>query len=100
MHIQIRAQFAAIGAPIIGDAMYMPAAAAELPNPAINPFGRWIRQHGSNVANEEAIEAWIAAHGKEPNLAIGLKASHISWGDGKFSYEAGAPWWREESDDI
>ncbi|KAJ4776229.1 Pseudouridine synthase family protein [Rhynchospora pubera] len=95
---QIRAQFAAIGAPLVGDAMYMPAAAAEMANPDINPFGRCRRQHGGSLANDETIEAWIAAHGKEPKLGIGLKASHISWGDGcdgKFSYEAGAPWWRQ-----
>ena len=80
--------------------MYMPAAAAELANPAINPFGRWRGLHDGGVADDEAIKAWIATHGKEPNLAIGLKASHISWGDGEFSYEAGAPWWRQESDSV
>ena len=45
----------------------------------------------------EVVEEWISSHGKEPGAAIGLQASHISWDDGKHSYEAGTPWWRQRT---
>ncbi|WOL00554.1 hypothetical protein Cni_G09267 [Canna indica] len=89
---QIRAQFAAIGAPIMGDSMYIPSVMAKMANPSFNPQ-RWM-EHTSEDDKMAAIENWIAQHGKEPNAAIGLQASHISWHDGKCSYKAGNPWWR------
>ncbi|XP_072976476.1 RNA pseudouridine synthase 6, chloroplastic isoform X1 [Typha angustifolia] len=93
---QVRAQLAAIGSPIVGDSMYMPAALAEMNNLGINPFGRERKNFTSDDERISATEAWISQHGKEPNTAIGLQASHISWHDGKCSYEAGVPWWRQE----
>ncbi|MQL73729.1 hypothetical protein Taro_006089 [Colocasia esculenta] len=91
--IRVRAQFAAIGAPIVGDSMYMPAAVSEMENPHINPFGK-----NKNYLNEDdrtnAAMEWIAKHGKEPSAAIGLQAFQISWDDGNFTYNAGPPWWR------
>ncbi|XP_073104636.1 RNA pseudouridine synthase 6, chloroplastic isoform X2 [Elaeis guineensis] len=91
---QVRAQLAAIGAPIVGDSMYMPAAVAEMCNPQINPFGRNRKQFTSEDGRMLAIEEWIAQHGKEPSAAIGLQAFHVSWNGGNCSYEAGAPWWQ------
>ncbi|KAJ3683797.1 hypothetical protein LUZ60_014024 [Juncus effusus] len=104
---QVRAQFAAIGAPIVGDAMYTPASIAEINNPSINPFNKNnkeikhnedtnIDDKNNKSYNDEEIEAWIGQHGNEPNLAIGLQASKISWDDGNSVYEAGLPWWRQE----
>lgn len=95
--VQVRAQLAAIGAPIVGDSMYMPAALAEMANPGINPFGRGRKDYTSEDKRIAVTEAWIAQHGKEPNAAIGLQASHISWDDGECSYKAGVPWWRRET---
>lgn len=92
--IQIRAQFAAIGAPIVGDSMYIPSVMAKTANPSINPFDRKWKEYATEDEKMAAIEQWIAQHGKEPYAAIGLQASHISWDDGNCSYEAGAPWWR------
>ncbi|KAJ8619925.1 hypothetical protein MRB53_028454 [Persea americana] len=91
---QVRAQLAACGAPVVGDSMYMPAVIAEKVNPSINPFGRFKNQYTSDDDRSSAIEEWIACHGKEPNIAIGLQACQISWDDGECFYEAGAPWWR------
>lgn len=96
MTLQIRAQLAFCGAPIVGDSMYMPASLAELTNPGVNPFGK----HQENYAIDDdadktnAIENWIAQHGKEPTIAIGLQACHISWDEGQHFYLAGCPWWR------
>jgi len=96
---QIRAQLAAIGTPIIGDSAYMTAAMAAMANPSINPFGRERLSYNSEEEKEAAIEAWIAAHGKEPKSVIGLQASEISWDyEGEHhSYKAGVPWWRQDS---
>ncbi|XP_077243554.1 pseudouridine synthase family protein [Tasmannia lanceolata] len=91
---QIRTQLAAYGAPIVGDAMYMPAVIAEMVNPGTNPFGEYGEQYNSEVDRTRAVENWIAKHGKEPNVAIGLQACQISWDDGRCFYEAGTPWWR------
>jgi hypothetical protein len=97
--LQIRAQLAAIGTPIIGDSAYMTAAMAAMANPSINPFGREKLSYNSEEEKEAAIEAWIAAHGKEPKSVIGLQASEISWDyEGEHhSYKAGVPWWRQDS---
>lgn len=66
-------------------------------NPHVNPFGKTRRQYITEEDKGEAVEGWVSCHGKEPNAAIGLQASHISWDDGKCSYEAGTPWWRQET---
>lgn len=92
---QVRAQLAAIGAPIVGDSMYMPSTLATISNPCINPFGKQRKKFLSDDERKASLVEWISCHGKEPNSAIGLQASQISWNDGNYSYEAGAPWWRE-----
>ncbi|XP_051133663.1 RNA pseudouridine synthase 6, chloroplastic [Andrographis paniculata] len=93
---QIRVQLAACGAPLVGDTMYMPAAIAESGNSGVNPFGKNKKEFSTDCAKAVAVEEWIAQHGKEPSIAIGLQASHISWDDnGHHSFEAGSPWWRE-----
>lgn len=96
--LQIRAQLAAIGTPIIGDSAYMTAAMAAKDNPSINPFGRERLDYNSDEERQAAVEAWIAAHGKEPKSIIGLQASEISWDhEGEHhSYKAGVPWWRQD----
>lgn len=91
---QVRAQFADIGAPLIGDSMYIPAVVAEMANPEINPLRQGKGQFKNDDDWEIALEDWIAQHGKEPSVAIGLQASQISWND--VCYEAGAPWWRRD----
>ncbi|KAM0937094.1 hypothetical protein DsansV1_C26g0195541 [Dioscorea sansibarensis] len=94
---QVRAQLAAIGAPLVGDSMYMPAAISEKANPRINPFGKYKMEYMSHEDKMAAVEEWISQYGKEPSVAIGLQASQISWDTGKCSYEAGTPWWRHET---
>ncbi|OVA11109.1 Pseudouridine synthase [Macleaya cordata] len=91
---QVRAQLAACGAPIVGDSMYMPAVLAEAANPGLNPLGAHGKQCDSEDDKTKAVEEWIAQHGKEPRVAIGLQACQISWDDGEHFYEAGSPWWR------
>lgn len=91
---QIRAQFAACGAPIVGDSMYMPASLAEIASRGVNPLGINKRDYASEDDKIIAIENWIALHGKEPTVAIGLQAYQISWDDGEHIYNAGSPWWR------
>ncbi|KAF7840650.1 RNA pseudouridine synthase 6, chloroplastic [Senna tora] len=93
---QIRAQFAACKAPLIGDSMYMPVSLAEIANPGLNPFGKYKKDFSSESEKEMAILNWIAQHGKEPSVAIGLQACEISWDDGEHFYKAGSPWWRWE----
>ncbi|RDX60332.1 RNA pseudouridine synthase 6, chloroplastic, partial [Mucuna pruriens] len=90
---QIRAQFAACRAPLIGDSMYMPAAIADMSNPGLNPFGKYEKDFSSESEKETAVINWIAQHGKEPSVAIGLQACQISWDDEQHFYEAGSPWW-------
>ncbi|KAG0478138.1 hypothetical protein HPP92_012857 [Vanilla planifolia] len=92
---QVRAQLAAIGAPIVGDSMYMPAALASVSCPLINPFAKQRKEYSSDGDKVAAMEEWLACHGKEPNSAIGLQASEISWNEGSCSYHAGIPWWRQ-----
>ncbi|KAG8365410.1 hypothetical protein BUALT_Bualt18G0102000 [Buddleja alternifolia] len=91
---QIRAQLAACGAPLVGDSMYMPAAVAEAKSPGLDPFGKSKKEYACDDVKALAVEEWIARHGKEPTVAIGLQACHISWDEGEHSYEAGSPWWR------
>jgi hypothetical protein len=91
--LQIRAQFAACKAPIIGDSMYMPATIAEMINPGLNPYGKYKKDFDSESEEETAVINWIAQHGKEPSVAIGLQACQISWDDDEHFYRAGSPWW-------
>ncbi|XP_027087742.1 RNA pseudouridine synthase 6, chloroplastic [Coffea arabica] len=91
---QIRAQLAACGAPIVGDSMYLPAAVAEIVNPRLNPFRKNSKKYANETDKAQAIEEWIAQHGKEPAVAIGLQACQILWDNGEHFYEAGTPWWR------
>ncbi|ESW19737.1 hypothetical protein PHAVU_006G151200 [Phaseolus vulgaris] len=91
---QIRAQFAACRAPLVGDSMYMPAAIGDMSNPGLNPFGKYKRDFSSESEKETAVVNWIAQHGKEPGVAIGLQACQISWDDDDHFYESGSPWWR------
>lgn len=86
-------QLAARGAPLVGDTMYMPAAIAEADCPELNPFGRNKKEYVSDEVKALAVEEWIARHGKEPSVSIGLQACRISWDDGEHSYEARSPWW-------
>ena len=92
--MQIRAQFAAYKAPLIGDSMYMPAAIADVRNPGLNPFGKYKKDFSSESEKETAVVNWMAQHGKEPSVAIGLQACQISWDDDEHFYEASSPWWR------
>lgn len=94
--MQIRAQLAACGAPLVGDSMYMPAAISEMTSPGLNPFGKCKNDYTSEIDKAMAVTEWIARHGKEPKVAIGLQASQISWDDGEHMYEARSPWWRCE----
>ncbi|KAI4298659.1 hypothetical protein L6164_032192 [Bauhinia variegata] len=80
---QIRAQLAAYKAPLIGDSMYMPAAIAEMANPGLNPFGKYRKDFNCEAEKETATLNWVALHGKEPSVAIGLQACQISWDDGE-----------------
>ncbi|KAL2931522.1 RNA pseudouridine synthase 6 chloroplastic [Bienertia sinuspersici] len=91
---QIRAQFAACGAPLVGDSMYMPASAAEMASPEVNPLGKHRAGYASEDEKTVAIDNWIALHGKEPSVAIGLQACQISWDNGDHIYNARSPWWR------
>uniref|UniRef100_A0A7N0UM65 Pseudouridine synthase RsuA/RluA-like domain-containing protein n=1 Tax=Kalanchoe fedtschenkoi TaxID=63787 RepID=A0A7N0UM65_KALFE len=90
---QIRAQLTALGAPIVGDSMYMPAAIAEMRHPGLNPYGKFKTQYASESDRMVAVDEWILQHGKEPSVAIGLQASQISWDNGEHIYNAGSPWW-------
>lgn len=96
---QIRAQLAAIGAPIVGDSAYMTGAIAAKANPSINPYGRESLNYSSEEEKAAAVEAWVACHGKEPKSVIGLQASEISWDyEGERHYhKAGVPWWRQDA---
>lgn len=93
-NLQIRAQLAACSAPVVGDSMYMPAAIAEMVSPGSNPLGRNKKLYRNENDQSLAIEEWIAQHGKEPSVAVGLQACQISWDDGKHCYGARSPWWR------
>ncbi|KAK8940795.1 hypothetical protein KSP39_PZI010480 [Platanthera zijinensis] len=90
---RVRAQLASIGAPIVGDSMYMPSAFAAISNPLINLFGEQRKKYSSDNDKVAAMAGWILCHGKEPNSVVGLQASQISWNDGDHFYEARAPWW-------
>ncbi|XP_078437159.1 pseudouridine synthase family protein [Wolffia australiana] len=93
---QIRAQLAAIGSPIVGDSMYMPAAIREGDDPKVNPFGKNGGAATDSQNDSAAVLEWIGLHGKEPTAAIGLQAFQISWDDDTCHYTSGAPWWRSD----
>lgn len=94
--MQIRAQLADCGAPLVGDSMYMPAAVAEMASPGLNPFGKWKKEYTSEEDKGFAVTEWTALHGKEPAIAIGLQAYEISWDSGEHIYNARTPWWKQE----
>ena len=94
--MQIRAQLADCGAPLVGDSMYMPAVVAEMGSPGLNPFGKCKKEYTNEEDKETAVAEWSALHGKEPAVAIGLQAYEISWDSREHSYNAGTPWWRQE----
>ncbi|KAF6160989.1 hypothetical protein GIB67_007630 [Kingdonia uniflora] len=75
--------------------MYRPSVLAEKASPGTNPFGEHGKQqYESENVKIKSVEEWIAQHGKEPSLAIGLQACQISVDDGEHIYEARSPWWR------
>lgn len=93
-----------MGAPLLGDSMYIPATIARLNNPDIDPClsTMIVEDDKSWVGNIKdrrdggIMERWLAAHGREPECAIGLQAHEISWDDSGliFQFKAGSPWWR------
>ncbi|BBN16676.1 hypothetical protein MPTK1_7g08400 [Marchantia polymorpha subsp. ruderalis] len=100
---QVRLQCAAVGSPLLGDSMYIPAVIARLNSPDIDPClsvlevedeRSWI----GNIKDRRdggPMERWLAAHGREPECAIGLQAFQLCWDDDGhiFEFEAGSPWW-------
>lgn len=73
----------------MGDSMYMAAAVARLASTSADPFLQESRE-----VDELAVEKWIALHGREPECAIGLQASYLSWGGNGCTSRAGVPWWQ------
>uniref|UniRef100_A0A7I4DQ79 Pseudouridine synthase RsuA/RluA-like domain-containing protein n=1 Tax=Physcomitrium patens TaxID=3218 RepID=A0A7I4DQ79_PHYPA len=90
---QIRVQFAALDAPLVGDSVYMPSVVARKKSPEVDPFRAesMIQDEGSW---NSAIENWRDLHGLEPVCGLGLQASVISWEGEKQVFKAGRPWWR------
>lgn len=72
----------------------MPAAIAEMHKPGLNPFGKYTKGYATENDKDLHVEEWIACHGKEPSIAIGLQACQISWDEGEHIYAARSPWWR------
>ncbi|KAI5074552.1 hypothetical protein GOP47_0010513 [Adiantum capillus-veneris] len=101
---QVRAQFASLIAPVIGDTMYMPAVGSFLKSPEVYPFQYMPAEVEEDTEvdtdtkmltiDDKVLEDWIALHGPEPECTIGLQASEISWDDGAYVYKANDPWWR------
>ena len=91
--LQIRAQFAALDAPLVGDSVYMPGVVARMDAPEIDPFltASSIEDGGSF---DIVVENWRNQHGLEPESALGLQASVVSWEGEKQVFRAGRPWWR------
>ncbi|CAK9171592.1 unnamed protein product [Ilex paraguariensis] len=58
--IQVRVQLAAIGAPIVGDSRYMPAAIAEMFSPGLNPLGKHKKQYTNGMIGQQQSKEWIA----------------------------------------
>ena len=91
--LQIRAQFAALDAPLVGDSVYMTGVVARMKAPEIDPF-----LTASSIGDDESfnivVENWRNQHGLEPVCALGLQASVISWEGEKQVFRAGRPWWR------
>ena len=93
VHLQVRVQFAALGAPLVGDSVYMAAAVARMNDPHIDPFleGTVVEEDKVDMVNEQ----WRAQHGLEPECAFGLQASVVSWEGESRIFKAGRPWWRQ-----
>ncbi|KAG6546097.1 hypothetical protein Mapa_012503 [Marchantia paleacea] len=98
---QVRTQCAAMGAPLIGDSMYVPATIARLKFPDVDPCldAPVIEDESSWVGNIKdrrdggLMETWVSMHGREP-CALGLQAYKLSWDDGKIlKFKSGTPWW-------
>ncbi|CAM6106761.1 unnamed protein product [Calypogeia fissa] len=99
---QVRTQFAALNAPLVGDSMYIPATIARLKFPDVDPLlnapimdneESWV---GNVKDRKDAVvmARWVAMHGKEPDCGLGLQASQISWEDDEIhTFQPGAPWW-------
>jgi hypothetical protein len=92
--LQIRAQFAALDAPLVGDAVYMPGVVARMKDPEIDPFltASTIQDDGPSFVI--VVENWRNQHGLEPECALGLQASVVSWEGEEQVFRAGRPWWR------
>jgi len=90
---QIRVQFAALDAPLVGDSVYMPGAVARRQAAEVDPF-----LNSSSLQDAESLESvienWRNQHGLEPECALGLQASVVSWEGEKQVFRAGRPWWR------
>lgn len=88
--MQIRAQFAAVGAPLLGDTLYGPLAAAG----AAPDGGDSGKQAAQPLQGGERLL-------REPLAAgIGLQACRLTFSDNgelmrsRTCFEAPAPWWR------
>lgn len=92
--MQIRAQFAALNAPLVGDSVYMPGVVARMKTPEIDPFLTKSTDQAEEEGIESVIENWRDQHGLEPECALGLQASVVSWEGENQVFRAGRPWWR------
>ena len=88
-------QFAALGAPLVGDSVYMAAAIARKNDPHIDPFLEGSIGEEDEEALDMVNEQWRAQHGLEPECAFGLQASVVSWEGESRIFKAGRPWWRQ-----
>ena len=95
VHLQVRVQFAALGAPLVGDSVYMAAAIARKNDPHIDPFLEGSIGEEDKEALDMVNEQWRAQHGLEPECAFGLQASVVSWEGESRIFKAGRPWWRQ-----
>ncbi|KAJ7516872.1 hypothetical protein O6H91_21G002400 [Diphasiastrum complanatum] len=95
---QVRTQLAALGAPLVGDSVYMPAAIMRCHSPEIDPILEVRTSTSSFFGNENletALDSWVSCHGPEPECAIGLQAASLSWPEAGCIFTAGTPWWRK-----
>lgn len=85
---QVRTQLGALGAPLVGDTMYLPAVLT-------SGVRRSLAVSQEMVDRSDVMEGWKKSHGREPEGAIGLHASEITWDDMFGMVEGGSPWWGE-----